>query len=270
MRTAQTPILAAALAAGLALGALPTRARAERAPSYCPDLDDSVRAYAIGSSTLGNALGPILKDELAADDIPFSRYGKASSGLARPDFHDWVKLAPGLIRRHRPDVVVVSLGTNDYQDLFHHGKWVSTTSDRWDTLYRARVDRLLKEVGGDGRLVVWVGNTAFDGKRAKRMAPRVAKIIKAAVRAYAKAGGHAVYVDAYHKTADRHGEALTRAVLPGSGSKKKVNIRHPDGVHLTHDAVRWLLAEPVLTAVRACLPSDDAARADDSADESGG
>lgn len=239
-------------------------------PSTCPALDESVRAYAIGSSTLGNTLGPILKDELAAEDIPFSRYGKASTGLARPDFHDWVKLAPGLIKRHRPDIVVLSLGTNDYQDLYDRGSWVLTTSDRWDEIYRARADKLLAEVGGDRRLVIWVGPTAFDGKRAKHMAPRVAGIIKEAVRAYAKAGGHAVYVDAYHKTADRHGEALTRAVLPGSGSKAKVDIRHPDGVHLTEDAVRWLLAEPVLTAVRACVPRAALGAGDDDGAESGG
>ncbi|TNF24306.1 MAG: DUF459 domain-containing protein, partial [Deltaproteobacteria bacterium] len=234
-----------------ALTLLATPARAER----CPVTKGNPTVYAIGSSTLGSVLGPMLQHILKEEGVEMHRWGRASSGLARPDFHDWVTLAPGLMQKHRPDIVVVSLGTNDFQPLYNKGKWVGLESAKWEKIYAKRVDALLTRIAGKKkeRLVIWMGPHAFIGERAQARGPIVNRIMRERVEAFAADGGNAVFVDAFAATLDKRGQPLAEAKLPGS--KKVERIRTPDNIHLTTDAVRWLMAEPILAHVRPCLPS---------------
>ncbi|MDP6945291.1 MAG: hypothetical protein QF464_14180, partial [Myxococcota bacterium] len=108
--------------------------------------------YLIGSSTMGSVLGPMLQKELKKRwDIKAKRWGKASSGLARPDFHDWLGEAPNLMRRHRPDYVVVSLGTNDHQPLKTKRSWIKTKNPKWAATYKERVLTMLRRLSGPDR-----------------------------------------------------------------------------------------------------------------------
>ena len=80
--------------------ALPVHA----AHAKCP-LTGSKKAptvYGIGGSTMGTLLGPMLDKVFEENDVEFRRWGKASSGLARPDFHDWPKATPELMQKHKP------------------------------------------------------------------------------------------------------------------------------------------------------------------------
>jgi|GEM_PF-1371872 len=230
----------------------------------CPATKGTPTVYAIGSSTLGSVLGPMLQRILKDEGVEMHRWGRASSGLARPDFHDWVKLAPGLMRKHKPDIVVVSLGTNDFQPLFvRKGKWIHLESDKWESTYAKRVDKLLTQLAGKDkqRLVVWMGPHAFAGKRAEARGPIVNRIMRERVEAFAKGGGKAVFVDAFEATRDSRGRPLEEAKLPGSDKVER--IRTPDNIHLTTDAVRWLMAEPVLEQIRPCLPTAEVVAKDD-------
>ncbi|PKN57991.1 MAG: hypothetical protein CVU56_07935 [Deltaproteobacteria bacterium HGW-Deltaproteobacteria-14] len=243
--------LIATLFAALMLTASPAAAQ------RCPATKGSPTVYAIGSSTLGSVLGPMLQRILKDDGIEMHRWGRASSGLARPDFHDWLALAPGLMAKHKPDIVVVSLGTNDFQPLYNKGKWVGLDSEKWEAIYAKRVDKLLTLTGGKKkqRLVIWMGPHAFAGERAEAQGPVVNRIMRERVEAYAAAGGNAVFVDAFGATLGRNGRPLEEAKLPGSSKVER--IRTGDNIHLTTDGVRWLMAEPVLTYIRPCIPGND-------------
>jgi len=212
--------------------------------------------YGIGGSTMGSVLGPMLDKVFEENGIQFRRWGKASSGLARPDFHDWPKEAPALMKKHQPDIVIVSLGTNDYQPLWEDGKWIEQDDPAWETKYGERVDALLEAITKDDkdRLVIWSGPYAFEGKNAEVRAPIVNRIMRARVEAFIAGGGNAVFHDAYGPTADDKGKPLTKAVLPHG--KKAVEIRSKDGIHLTTDAVRQLLAEPIVDMTLPCFKTD--------------
>lgn len=249
----KTVVLALALA--LTAGATPL-APASAAPPKglrCPKLDRDPSVYGIGGSTMGSLLGPMLQKVFAEHAIGFKRWGKASTGLARPDFHDWPAEAPGVMRKNKPDIVVVSLGTNDYQPLWvDGGKWIPQEDERWAEVYGERVDALLEALakGDPERLIVWSGPYAFEGDNAEKRAPIVNRIMRERVEAFAKNGGHAVFHDAYAPTSDDDGRPLKKAVLKG---KKAVKIRSKDGVHLTAEAVRALLAKPIVDMVLPCF-----------------
>lgn len=232
-------------------------AKVEEAPKpedKCPKIKGKEPVvYGIGGSTMGSLLGPMLKTVFAEHKVTFKRWGKASSGLARPDFHDWPATAPELMETHQPDIVIISLGTNDYQPLWVDGNWVKQEDENWDKLYGERVDALLAAVAGKNkrRMIIWSGPYAFEGPNAEVRAPIVNRIMRERVEAFAAAGGRAVFHDAYTVTSDDKGKPLNEAVLPGR--KKAVEIRTKDKVHLTSDAVRHLLAEPIVEMTLPCF-----------------
>jgi len=231
----------------------------EAALAKCPTTPHKAPVvYGIGGSTMGSLLGPMLDKVFGENDVKFRRWGKASSGLARPDFHDWPKSAPELMEKHHPDIVIVSLGTNDYQALWEKGNWVPQEDADWEKKYGERVDAMLTALAKDDkdRLIIWSGPYAFEGKNAVVRAPIVNRIMKERVEAFAAAGGNAVFHDAYVVTSDGKGTPLDTAVLPGKS--KAVDIRTKDKVHLTSDAVLHLLAKPIVAIALPCFPKQEA------------
>jgi len=230
------------------------------AHAKCPTtLGKTPLVYGLGGSTMGSLLGPMLEKVFGEHDIKFRRWGMASSGLARPDFHDWPKATPAVMEKHKPDIVIVSLGTNDYQALWDDGAWIRQDDGAWEKVYGARVDALLLAIahGNEERLIIWSGPYAFHGENAVVRAPIVNRIMKERVEAFAAKGGNAVFHDAYVVTADKDGKPLATAVLPKRG-KRKVEIRTKDGVHLTADAVRHLLATPIVQVALPCFAKKEA------------
>ncbi|MFT7581497.1 MAG: hypothetical protein ACI9MR_003174, partial [Myxococcota bacterium] len=62
-------------------------------------------------------------------------------------------------------------------------------------------------------------------------------------------GVNAFFIDAYSKTSDSTGKALSRAKIDG----KRQKIRTPDGIHLTTKAVEALMADPIMAHILPCI-----------------
>ncbi|MEZ4266083.1 MAG: DUF459 domain-containing protein [Myxococcota bacterium] len=223
-----------------------------KASERCPRVKTTPKVYLMGSSTMGSILGPMLQSLVDKEwGVEARRWGKASSGLARPDFHDWPDLLPGLMDKHRPDIVVVSLGTNDNQPLWvRKGVWIRLDNPKWETYYAERVRETLQKAAGKDRrrLVIWMGPTAFEGKVASVQGPIINRIVQREVQAF---DGKAIFVDSYAATSDAKGHPRKTFKIPGS--KKTLPAFGDDGIHLTTEAVRWLLAEPVRQHIGACV-----------------
>ena len=218
---------------------------------FCPRFERRPKVYMIGSSTMGSVLGPMLQTELRKRwGVEGKRWGKASSGLARPDYHDWPRKAVGLMRRHNPHMVIVSLGTNDNQGIRTERGWIRAGKEGWEKVYAERVRTMLDTLAGEDRArsIVWIGPTAFDGRTARKMGPVINRILAREIKAFE---GHAAYVDAYSTTMGKGGKLVTRITLPGQ--EHAIPARTSDGIHLTVEAVRHLLADPALAHLEPCL-----------------
>jgi lysophospholipase L1-like esterase len=242
----------------LCLGVITTtQASASPRSEICRRLDRTPRVYLLGSSTMGSVLGPMLQKELKKRwGIQAKRWGKASSGLARPDFHDWPEKVPNLMRRHRPDYVVVSLGTNDHQALKTKKGWIRTSNERWATSYKQRVLIMLRRLSGRDRrrAIVWLGPTNFSSNNAKKLGPKLNNLVREAI---AEFDGPAIFVDARRATSNKKGEPGVTYRHPKKGVRP---MRTSDGIHLTTEAVRTLLAAPVYEAFAPCWDGDVANR----------
>ena len=245
---------AASIALALTSGPVAEAAPPGGRPAYCQPASRAPKIFGLGGSTMGSALGPMLDHLYKPEGVEFSRWGKASSGLARPDFHDWPGEAPRLMKKHKPDIVVVSLGTNDYQALKTKEGWIrQEETEAWAKAYADRVDAMLTGLTADNpqRLIIWSGPYAFKGENAEVRAPVVNRIMRERVAAFVARGGRAEFLDAYAVTSDAKGRPLSEADLPGQkGGKQK--IRQKDNIHLTTEAVRAFLADPVVTLTRPC------------------
>ncbi len=222
---------------------------------HCNTLS-SPKVFAIGSSTMASLLGPAIKRMLkrSRPKAKFAQWGKPSSGLARPDFHDWPAQVPRIIRRHRPDMFVVSLGTNDYQALRkRNGSWVRPHTARWKRLYAQRVRKMLELMSGEGRtrLVVWVGPTSFRGEGPRVLGPLISRIVRQEIERF---GGPAVFVDAFAATSDNRNNPLETYRIPGK--RRPQPMRSHDGIHLKIGAVRALMAAPAVHHLLKCIAED--------------
>ncbi len=237
----------------LLLTALSTASADER----CKKFGKNPMVYAIGSSTLGMSLAPVIKRPLKKRGFRFRKWAKASSGLARPEFFDWAKQVPNVAKQWNPDIFLIVLGTNDFQSLCYQGrtnsksckdgKWVHP-GKRWNQIYGDRVDDLLKKAVGPKRkrMVIWVGPNMIDTKRARYMARRITKIVRQRIKAF---DGPVFFVDAYRPTSTRSGQPLYKFRL---NKKKSIPTYEPDRVHLTRQVSRWVLARPVLRILDKC------------------
>lgn len=121
----------------------------------------------------------------AGDQRQVKVIGLPGSGLAREDSFDWPARLEELARDFPPEVLVLSLGSNDAQDLVDpDGSVAALLSDdeAWDREYSARLARSFDAFEDTDTTVVWLGHvrTAEDrvglrNRRVHELATEVAK-----------------------------------------------------------------------------------------------
>jgi lysophospholipase L1-like esterase len=91
--------------------------------------------------------------------VDVKKYGRISTGLARPDYFNWPSTMRQIVDGYRPDLTIVMLGENDNQSLQTPGGDQETPIGTfpWSAAYEARVARFAKIATSGGGHVIWVG-----------------------------------------------------------------------------------------------------------------
>jgi hypothetical protein len=213
----------------------------------------------LGDSLAATGVGALLERKLdATDGVVCHRKGKSASGLARPDFFDWIAEGKRQVDLRDPDLVVVIMGGNDGQDITRRSKGetrVPWKHDSWPERYRARMDEFLGQISVD-RKVLWLGLPTMGLRSLEKKLVLIRQIQKAAVEA---AGPHATYLDTTSLSSTDSGEMLTHAPV---GHKTPKKLRADDRIHFTMAGSEYF-AERVLPTVLETLGVD----ADDTAED---
>ena len=98
----------------------------------------SSRSWATRSAILADGLEEAFEE---TPEIGVNHKFKESSGLVRDDYYDWLKTAQEIANdKHKPDVAVVMLGSNDHQPIEQGAGATNRCRRDWRGIYTARVE----------------------------------------------------------------------------------------------------------------------------------
>ena len=214
---------------------------------------------------LGDSLSIGLADALEirfakTPGLRFAKFGKVSSGLARPDFFDWEKRMEALASAHKPDIAVIMIAANDNKTMTApSGARLAFGRSGWNEEYARRVQNMIDIIRSHNpdAKIFWAGAPVM----ADASLDQDIKTIHSVIKAQLALNPQAWFVDTRPVLADAAGRYAQYLSSPAL-SKKPVKIRAGDGVHLTAAGAE-LLAETCLTAMSQrvnlagrALPSD--------------
>ncbi|QSQ24183.1 DUF459 domain-containing protein [Pyxidicoccus parkwayensis] len=184
----------------------------------------------LGDSLIATGFGEYLQARLEAHPhIRTARRAKSSTGLARPDFFDWMTVGQEEVARHQPDVVVVILGGNDGQSLkdAKGGKPIHWGRPEWQEAYRKRLEDFVSVLSAPGRKIVWLELPATGRKRFEQKL----ELIRGLQREVVASHQDALHLETRPFFTDAKGHALVQARV--EGFRKPMRLRMEDGVHFT-------------------------------------
>ena len=189
---------------------------------------ESIQQAAAGSPVL-DPIGPI--------------DGRIATGLERPDVFNWFTHLREVMRKDRPNAVVLMFGGNDDHDYMtglppgvHIGPF---DSQSWVAEYRRRVGGLMDTVTRAGGFLVWIGLPITRDPAQTRRFDTINAIVESEA---AKRKGRVAYLDTYFSFAGDDGGYAE--YLPND-SGQLVKMRADDGVHFERPAGE-LIARQVL------------------------
>ena len=112
----------------------------------------------VGGDSMAMVFGQSLINQAAQTDVikPTLDY-HVSTGLSRPDFYDWDYHLVQVIKRTKPEAMVVMFGTNDGQSVEYDGRVLKFGTHAWVKLYHQRVSLAMDIMRGSAVRIYWVG-----------------------------------------------------------------------------------------------------------------
>jgi uncharacterized protein len=186
------------------------------------DPADPLRLW-IGGDSLAGSLGPSLGELTGKSGVVQPVFdARGSSGLLSPEFVNWPRRGDEDVETYIPEVTVFMVGANDAKTLQDGAE----RDPDWRTRYAALVEEMLAVLGGDGRVVYWVGAPVMaDSAYSERV-----RAVNDVFRDVAARHPEMIYVDAYSLFSTPDGTYAPS--LPTAGSKV-VRVRGADGIHFT-------------------------------------
>ena len=204
----------------------PVREPTRQQPERIVVVGDS---FAIGlglgvARTLGTPLARIVQQ------------GREATGLARPDYFNWLAQVRTDVQRFKPDIIVAMFGGNDFQSLVVPGGSPVARSDVavWSELYRQRVAALMRIATSGGARLVWVG---LPPSRSPVLPDVAVQRMNDIFESEASDIPGVVYLDSWPLFARNGGYSAFLPVGPGG---RMTQARESDGVHFTFAGYAYL------------------------------
>lgn len=219
--------LQSSLGAGTCALAASPRAWAQGKEAQNPD---AKRVLILGDSMIAGAFGLFLQRALHRRmGATVERKGKSSSGLARPDFYDWLQIGPPLAKSFVPDATVVMFGGNDCQSLRtgvdKDAGWIPWGKPKWEQDYRRRIREFCDRVAPVGTRLFWIGMPVMGHERLHGRVKWINTVFLDEMNKRAQSE----FVDIWKTMANRKGQYTDKLRVNG----KLTKVRAGDGIHLT-------------------------------------
>ncbi len=200
-------------------------------PATKPKPNPAVRVAVLGDS-LADLVGQGLEEAFSDNpDVAVARRTRADTGLVRRDVADWPKLAEDYLKANPKTTFAVAMfAANDRQPLKEGDQTFEPLSERWNVLYRERVDAFLRVFAEAKVPVLWVGAPPMKAEPLSRDVAAMNDIDRERVQ---RMGG--VYVDIWPAFVD---DANKYTASGPDLDGRTTRLRLGDGVHFTHAGAR--------------------------------
>ncbi|MEO0619628.1 MAG: DUF459 domain-containing protein [Pseudomonadota bacterium] len=200
---------------------------------------------------IGDSVGANLADGLKwafrrSKIIKVSKRTKAGTGLARPDVYNWPRALRRVVRRERPDILVLLIGGNDRQDMRHKGRRYERFSKPWSREYVRRLERFADQLEESGAQIFWIGLPNVRSARMTRDYHRFNAWVRKAARAR---GQRFIPIRHLFETNGGGYSAYGRSVRG-----KRVRLRSRDGIHMSRHG-SYLMGRYVAQEIMSDLPA---------------
>ena len=188
----------------------------------------------IGDSSIQAGLGTELERQLEKmEGVTVMRFGLHSTGLARPDYFNWMDKLTELKAEFDPDLTVAYFGDNDCQGLASvDGDAVAKFgSDEWKVEYGNRVIDIVGLMKDGGNYGAMVGMPIM---RSKKFSNQIEFLNGVVEEATLEAGG--VFLPTWGITSDDEGSYMASVEFDG----KDRMIRQGDGIHLSEHGADYV------------------------------
>jgi lysophospholipase L1-like esterase len=234
-------------------GGHPTTTGGVGPPTTIPAMTNPTAAHPLRVLILGDSLGidmggPLQNDLANTGVAEATLDARESTGLTRPDYFNWPAELQTDLGTARPQVVVIMIGANDPQD-FPGPPDVPYSSPQWNVIYAGRVAAFMHLAQSEGATVLWVGMPPM---QRPQLSSEMADINAIDQRQAALSTPPVHFISSWTLLGTPQG-AYTPFITNGSG--QVVNVRTPDGIHLT-PAGGEVLSQAVLNYLRGPLHVD--------------
>jgi S-formylglutathione hydrolase FrmB len=206
----------------------PAPAQAEETPTPAPEYNPS-KVLLLGDSMMLEGFGPPLQRKLKKfEGLTVRRDGRYGAGLCRLDVFDWLKYFDEMLDKYEPELVIITLGANDTQDILNAGgkKRVHVASDEWNEIYGQRVRDLLSRAAARNVRVFWAGLPIMGREPYGARAANINRVVEKACAE----SSNGRFWDGWLAVADAEGKYAAFAV---DAQGRHVRIRAKDSIHLT-------------------------------------
>jgi len=213
-----------------------------------PSAANKLRVLIVGDSLGIDMGGPLQNDLTNTGVVQAELDGRESTGLTRPDYFNWpAELQSDMISIH-PQVVVIMMGANDPQD-FAGPPDIPYSSPRWNPTYASRVSTFMQIAEAGGARVIWMGMPPMqNGQLSSEMSD-----INTIDQSQASLQHPPVnFISCWTLLGTAQG-TYTPFITNGSG--QVVNVRTPDGTHLT-PAGGEVLSQSIINYMKGTLHID--------------
>ncbi len=191
-----------------------------------PTAANPLRVLIVGDS-LGLDMGGALQDDLADTGVVNAALdARESTGLVRPDYFNWPAELASDLKTVSPQVVVIMIGANDAQDFLGPPD-VPYTAPQWNAMYAQRVAQFMTEAQSGGATVIWVGMPPMENPA---LSAQMADIDTLDQTQAAAAKPPVTFLSTFKSLGTAQG---TYTAFLTNGAGQVVNVRTPDGTHLT-------------------------------------
>lgn len=242
----------------LGLMLLCSSAVAESAPVAAPIARNLVREgegtvqhptrILLTGDSLMEGLGPQMKKALDGyANLTLIPIGKKSTGLSRPDFYNWPQVLEKNMVAHKPQIVVMWVGTNDPQNIHGMKGLGEPLSIVWQKAYYSKLMEIVSIVRKHNARLILMGPPIMDEQPLDKQLQGIIRIMDWTCR-----NNGAQFLNTRPILADANGRYMQRARLQNG---KVVDIRTRDHVHITSDG-NILVMDKLLPYLSKYLPGN--------------